>query len=550
MTNQTQSQNSSPTAEKILAGIAKGIWKNDGYEGEPPPITPDDLKPHEPVQIAHDRAGGLKLDTIREMPIPLVRQMFEVEGPIYRTPEIDQALNGVSKEFENLDATVAAIEENHSSLWKKYNTLFSASAFFTFGVFLIEDLAERIEAIHQMWIKVKEAKVDIPYPLEKVVRQWLIEQTHRTMKSATIDHANQLTTTPFVISDVNRRKWERVGRIDTVEVDGELIITQIRQIPGAVHDAKKGGLNVYKPKGTQGEFLPMETKRSNMEIPIPLVAYQEFGDNLRSAIAPDVAQLLTIACAANDPLILTIEEGASLLARSEDGGLRKIQSSDKQRFINAFACIYGGMPIWVKNKDFTDFVPLTACDRFSDGRISIAPASWLRDRGAGQWTLTAGFGRAGQSRLKGDAHNNNVWRVVGGVEYWLARAQFKSKGTHRNISQALIPANGTTGPGNWQTLTWQGLMMIAGDVWDWNDRTAYKRAHKRFEKVKSALIQHGYEIKKLNRPAEAGDTVEFLFGKRKDGKVQVRATARFVEGARKARGNNWQTASLSEFLGF
>ena len=47
--------------------------------------------------------------------------------------------------------------------------------------------------------------------------------------------------------------------------------------------------------------------------------------------------------------------------------------------------------------------------------------------------------------------------------------------------------------------------------------------------------------------AEAGDTVEFLFEKR--GKVKVRATSRFVEGARKAKKKDWQKVSLSDFIG-
>ena len=35
-------------------------------------------------------------------------------------------------------------------------------------------------------------------------------------------------------------------------------------------------------------------------------------------------------------------------------------------------------------------------------------------------TFTAGFGVAGQNRLKGNAHNNNIWRVIIGIEYYLA----------------------------------------------------------------------------------------------------------------------------------
>ena len=90
--------------------------------------------------------------------------------------------------------------------------------------------------------------------------------------------------------------------------------------------------------------------------------------------------------------------------------------------------------------------------------------------------------------------------------------------------------------------------MVAGDVWDWIDKQANDRAYQRFNKIRNALIQHGYKVKNLNRAAEAGDTIEFLF-EGKGGKVKVRATARFVEGAQKAKRQDWQTVSLTDFLG-
>ena len=108
---------------------------------------------------------------------------------------------------------------------------------------------------------------------------------------------------------------------------------------------------------------------------------------------------------------------------------------------------------------------------------------------AGRWTLTAGFGVAGQHRLAGNTHNNNIWRVIAGVEYWLARERFHISGPHKNISQALVPETGKTGAGQWYTLTWQELMMIAGDVWDKNDQQADTRARKRFQRVRDTLIK-------------------------------------------------------------
>ena len=142
----------------------------------------------------------------------------------------------------------------------------------------------------------------------------------------------------MLVPEVNRRKWEIEGSVDAIEVDGEPIITHIKQLPGTFSDDVK----VLKPKGTQGELMPMPTQRNNMEIPIPLIAYQKYGKNLGSAIASDTAQLMTLAYAANEPLILSVEEGASLLARGEDGEFRPPRASDEQRFENAYACYADG----------------------------------------------------------------------------------------------------------------------------------------------------------------------------------------------------------------
>ena len=529
------------TALEICNGVVSCHHYQEGKEGEPPIPTPNDIKRYETAQILHDRNGGLNLDTIRDMYPVQVRQMFGVEGPIYRTPEISDALDAVQDELENIDATVGEIEQSHPALWEKSNVLFMASAFFGFGVFLIESLEERIEAIHQNWIETRDY-VNMPHPLAPIVRAWLVEQTHRTPQTATVDHVRDLITVPYAVSEVNRRKWEIEGSVDAIEVDGEPIITHINQLPGSLSDDVK----VLTPVGTQGELMPMPTQRDNIETPIPLLAYQKYGKNLGSAIASDTAQLMTLAYAANEPLILSVKEGASLLARGEDGNLRPPRASDEQRFENAYASIQ--MAAWITDERRIDrFYPLTACDRFSDNRVSMAAASWARDRGAGRWTLTAGGGIAGQNRLKGDAHNNNIWRVITGVEYWLARDRFPSKGPNAKISQALLPASGTTGPGDWYTLTWRELMMIAGDVWDCDDKDVDWKIRKRFYSIRDALIKTGYQVKNLHTPAETGDTVEFLFEKR--GKVKVRATSRFVEGARKSKRKDWQKVSMSDWIG-
>ena len=162
------------TALEICNGVVSCHHYQEGKEGEPLIPTPNDIKRYETVQILHDRNGGLNLDTIRDMYPVQVRQMFGVEGPIYQTPEISDALDAVQDELENIDATVGEIEQSHPALWEKSNVLFMASAFFGFGVFLIESLEERIEAIHQNWLETRDY-VNMPHPLAPIVRACLTE---------------------------------------------------------------------------------------------------------------------------------------------------------------------------------------------------------------------------------------------------------------------------------------------------------------------------------------------------------------------------------------
>lgn len=575
-------------AQEVLDAIAREVWEKDGNVGEPPSPTPDDLRQWMPTwdvaeswhflnlrsDIHHERdhepdgwqakvcyrVGRLILQHAVDVPIQ-TRQVevrksfkfpntdFEFEQDVIET----EVLNSEDiKPRAVAGTTVIAVLSGWNDEAHWYNNDGGIPSIKEqYGISSLED---GVKAIYQLWDEVNQRHPDeFLFPLETMMQAWRLDQTHRNIKTASVDHVRDLTSCPYVVSEVNRRKWEPIGSVDAIEVDGEPIITQMSKLPGPFsidYPGRNKRPKVYKPKGTTGDLMPMPPQRNHADIPIPLVAYQEFGDNLRKSIASDVAQIMTLAYAANEPLILSIKEGARLLARKQDGQLgRQIKPADEKRFNIAFACVHG-MAGWITDdRGVHQFYPLTACDRFSDDRVSIAAASWARDRTKGRWTLTAGFGVAGQNRLKGNAHNNNVWRVITGVEYWLARENFVKSGTYKKISQALIPATGTTGPGNWYTFTWKKLMMIAGDVWDWNDKTANKRAHKRFEKIKDALIQHGYQIKNLNRPAEAGDTVEFLF-KGKDGKVMVRATERFVEGARKAKRKDWQTYSMGDFLGF
>ena len=438
-----------------------------------------------------------------------------------------------------------------------------------FQAFMTPDIITRIKKIHQIWETVRETNPKLKHPLAPVIRAWQQEQgvkgaeqrAKNSIKTASVDHVQDMVAMPYTASEVNRRKWEEIGSIDAVEVDGEPIVTAMANIPpySREHpDDLRTLYTVFKPSGAQGELqLQMPPGRDTMETPLPLVAYKQYGSDLRSATAADVAQVMSLAYAANEPLTFSLKDdiGASILSRGGDGKPRPPKPTDVARFEKAFMCLYG-MAGWVKHPERNSyhFMPFLNIIRDDFDCFTVSVPEWLK-RDKGKFTLTAGFGVAGQNRLVGQAHTNNIWRVVAGVEYYLARGKAMRGGHFKRVSQELTPANGNTGPGVWQELTWQELMMTAGDVWNLNDKTATAKAYKRFEKVRAMLKQAGYGTPSLGRKgAPAGDTVEFFFraGNPRRGrtKVYTRAADRFIEAARKAKNQEWEQVSLTEFLGW
>ena len=641
MMNQTQSQTSSPTADQIVNGLAKGLQRRDGNEGEEIHLTTSDLWYALPSELDHHGSirGALDRDLnrwqseayfnlfecfraigldVRKVTIAEWEQMDVKEADLSeihdeKMQKLDEAVYFVFEQEkllfnENPDWIASVLEINNfltmdsdkiynqhrelipfgyseeqrqgANFDRLYSDLSALIHYITqhyttrsskkkidpptvIPIYL-RIMAEKIQSIHSFWEFCRDTDNSLKHPLIPLIGAVRIEQTHRKITTNTVEMVNVtdvereeggkkagLIGTPYCVSEVNRRHWEPLGSVDAIQVDGEPIVTAISQLPGKF--STRYPKKVYKPKATSGELVPLPTNRQSIEKPVPLIAYEQSDNDLRQSTAPDVAQLLVIAYAVRNPLILTISEGARLLARDLQGELRTPTKADEERFEHVFSCIHG-MAVWITDEqNIRRFYPLTACDRFADNRVSIAPAAWARNRGAGRWTLTAGFGVAGQNRLVGQAHTNNIWRVITGCEYWLAREPHRTKGAFKRISQSLIPASGNTGPGIWQKISWQQLMMIAGDIWDTRDENTNKRAKKRFDKIRESLRQAGYETPSLGaRSAPSGDTVEFHFGKinRRRGGVIVyfRASARFVEGARKAKRQDWITVNLTEFL--
>ena len=173
--NQTQSQTSSPTVEAIISGVKKGIWQKDNRDGEPPPHTPNDIARYEPVQIAHN-AATVDWDEIGELPPRAFRDVLGFEGNVYEVPELRDAYHQASQEIENIDKRIRDFDDKENVLLDQYMKMHHSLVFFNFGVLLIQDFAERIEAIHSAWLEVREYVPGIPHPLTPIVRTWLQDQ--------------------------------------------------------------------------------------------------------------------------------------------------------------------------------------------------------------------------------------------------------------------------------------------------------------------------------------------------------------------------------------
>ena len=175
--NQTQSQTSSPTVEAIISGVKKGIWQKDNRNGEPPPHTHNDIARHEPVQIAHN-AATVDWNEIGSLPPRAFREMLGFEGNAYDVPELIEACHQASQEVENIDKRIRDFDDKENALLDQYMKMHHSLVFFNFGVLLIQDFAERIEAIHKEWLEVREyVPGGIPHPLTPIVRAWLQDQT-------------------------------------------------------------------------------------------------------------------------------------------------------------------------------------------------------------------------------------------------------------------------------------------------------------------------------------------------------------------------------------
>ena len=400
-------------------------------------------------------------------------------------------------------------------------------------------------------------------PLSRIVRAW--QNRPRTIETASTTQTSGVVRIPYRASEVLRRDWKPLdGDVNAVIVDGEPLAAWLKDITPPARGKKA---RVYSPNKQGQMTLAISIEGKSKAKPVPLIAFEQFSDDLRSPIATDVAILMTVAHASNQDIRLTSAEGARFLARGLGGQARRVREPDKQRFEDAFAALHG-MSQWVHCPDgICRLYPLIKTDRINDDLVEFGPPTWAKNQ-SGFYTLSGAFGQASAGRLVGQANDGGLWRTIYGVEYWLARAPATWSQKRKKMvgsAKTLLPASGKAGPGQWEKIKWRQLLILSGECWDPADkredakaRQRYKRRIERLQGYGTEKTKSGKRVKKKiypsyftpspgSAPAEAGDTVEFHQSKR--GYINVRATERFVAGAELASKSQFEIMRLAEFMG-
>lgn len=408
----------------------------------------------------------------------------------------------------------------------------------------VPKMCESIQILYRFWLRCYEKDKTLKPLIAPTIRAYIMDKSTKRFSDASADNINRAFPIPHVISEIARNTWVEEGEgIPSINVDGEHLISPIKQLPSP-HDKHKR--KIYRPHRAGKQRMQgvlFHSERLPPEIPIPLVAYEQFGSDLRNSLAADMSLILKLVYASNQPLQFTREEGAQFLARDQNGDFRRVYQTDIERFNNLYLGLRG-IYIWLPGTDrWKTPTPYEVVDVHSTdaktGKVYIAQPKWWK-RADGHWTLTGGLNPA---RLAGHAQNR-LQRYIDGTEFWLARAKFPNSGKHKGIANTLIPdSNKTTGPGPWQPLDWRTFLTLGGDNWDFNDKVADNAANQRWKRLRDLLIEHGYTIQGKRLRSKSGDTVELVI---KRGGLSVRATHRFTEAARKAIRKQWEILPLNE----
>lgn len=537
----------------------------DGYEVEL--ITPVEtggytVEIKEPDAIQIKRLHLLFEDSARLAREILYERILSTDGLQPDQPEAQKALdktysfNTIPPDVESVIFDTADLlrppdvertKEDYRQASKIQANLIDSIQQGTLNSIFHKQARERIVTIHAFWKYCLNNRRDgadaLKHPLAPIVKTWVDDQRFRTWDTATVDHINKTYACPYVISEINRNHWIDEGDINSVSVDGEPLANIIKQLPPTDENRTLTILRPRRASNKRMQGVLFKTEREPPILPIALVAYRELGHDLRSSDAQDTALLLKLVYACNQPLRITTEEGAQLLARDRKGKFRRLRQSDVTRFGNAYINARG-LYVWlVDGTGYSTPFEVVKAERpnLETGVFLIEQPDWWK-RAEGHWTLSGGLN---PHRLAGHAENK-LGRYLDGIEFWLTRSSYSTSGKHKGIAKTLQPdGNKTTGGGEWIPLDWRKCLILGGDNWDKNDTNADNAARQRWNRLKDLLIKHGYTVRGKSQRSISGDTIEFIIG---HGGCWVRATSRFTEAAWKARKNEWDSIELKTFL--
>ena len=409
-----------------------------------------------------------------------------------------------------------------------------------------------ISRVHERWLALPKGERPA-HPLVELVKA--CREQPKEMAAALVTAANRsFTRRTITFTTVARGNWqdddvvpERIvdSRTLATIVDGEALATRLPDLAARLaRQQKQRQRRMYKP----GEQMPLKLP-GVPGIPADLRLVGLAG--MPPVLANDVLTILQVAHVVDWPgVILEDWQGASMLARTRDGGYRRPQPSDIERYRAVLVEIPG--PVWFKNgHGIWDWRELASVNTQRDGRRRLSPPEWMQGGPGEQWTLSAAGGQAARERARLEADGSPAGRIVTGIEYRLA-ARYDGR---RGIAPDLRPTK-PGGHGPVVFLAWDELLHHGGIAWDRSSPKAEHAALMQYHRVVDRLRSSGYKLENLNAEAQAGDAIEVVEIKRggngRRAGLQVRATSRFVEAARLANekdGRGFESMRLADWLG-
>ncbi|MCY4374021.1 MAG: hypothetical protein OXC31_09605 [Spirochaetaceae bacterium] len=560
------------TAVSVCAAEARVEWLRDRSEACPEHLipTPSALAKWLPECPADGRSGAADL-------------LDAVVDALPSTAALPNLMEAMAKTTSSQEFMTAVIEKLPSDHWAREAGPYAGPLALMFAWMVIgeapitNDLWRRtlndpaasgfsaadghdtfgrmIERIQTLWLEARKQEPALQHPLAPLIAAW---QRLAPMRPAVVTVTATATSSPMarrpaLVSTSLRTPW-----VSAVTVDDVPMLARIPD-PGEILDA-------WNRPAPRRQFRPNDLHQTLRPLGVPPIPYDlrlaalavldpRYGliDDTTHALTGDVLTLLAYAHAVDRPLILTDREGAALLARTRTGDFRRPQESDIERFRRASAHLRA-LVIWPPDGSsrWLDLAHVSPTrDHVGGWSVEIGPPRWARPID-GKWTLTAEGSTAG--RLRPTAGEGSMaGRIITGLEYRLAARIDGRPG----VAPDLRPVNGRpAGPGRLVSIRWRDVLRLAGDYWDPSDPYADNAARKRFDRAIVRIDRIGYRAANLQAEAPAGDSVEVMdvtVGTRtRPASLVVRASARFVEAARKAHlrdGGGFEPLPLVDYVG-